>query len=119
MLALAGSAESDEKASILSDNLLYSATKELAVEMAASVDKVTMGTTVPSELVVPVIVVSLGPFGPVVVIAVVIIGGKGNCDDGKISLLVDENMGGIMVLEFGGNGGRDGYSIGGNPLRLV
>ena len=68
----------DEKVFMTFDRLLYSATKELAVLIAASEDKVTTGTTMPPELVVPVIVVTLGPSGPVVLISEVMIGGNGN-----------------------------------------
>jgi len=118
-LAFAESAVLDEKALMALERLLYSATKELAVLIAASGDKVTTGTTLPPEFVVPVTVVTIGPSGPVVVISEVTIGGSGNCDEGKKSLLLGEVIGGTNEFVLCGYGGIDGYSMGGNPLRLV
>lgn len=88
---------------------------------ASSVDIEVIGTTAPSEFVVPVIIVVIGPepLGSSMVLVKVVIGGTGQGN--TVGNGDDEEVTGGSVLELGGTGagGAVGNGRGGNPGRDV
>jgi hypothetical protein len=111
----------EENATMAAETSPSSERRACAEPTASFVDRVVIGTTEPSEFVVPVIIVVVGPepLGSSMVLVTVVIVGTGQ---GKtVGNGDDEEVTGGSVLELGGTGagGAVGNGKGGNPGRDV
>jgi hypothetical protein len=116
-LALDTSAVLDVRTATTAETLLSFEARDLAELTASIVDNVVTGTIFPPGSVVPVIVVSTGPFGLSEVITAVVITGRENEDtvDGKAVVVVSDER----TLELPEAGGTVGTGIGGKPSKVV
>ncbi len=113
-LALAVLLGSAENALTILDSPRNPEARPLAEETAPAVWRVGRGTTTPPESVVPTIVVVIGPLGPVLMMVVVMTGGRGNWDDGK-GLVVAGDVWLNVGSEVWRIGGCVGKEMLGNP----
>lgn len=86
-MAIALSAVLEEKARTAFTTEDNSAARALAELLACAEESVETGTTDPAELVVPVTVITVRPFGPVEVTLVATIGGRVKMLEGKMPSL--------------------------------